>query len=111
MAAGELYHESAGTGDSAVLLHPGFAASRIWDPQWLSYAQRFRLIRCDLRSFGRSPIRSLPVINTRDFATTWREKTLVSGLAEKLSQLAVETLVMVGQLDMSFVRDQARTFR
>lgn len=225
MATGELYHESAGKGKPVVLLHPGFADSRIWDPQWPSYALRFGLMRCDLRGFGRSPIRSLPVtyaldvaalldwlaigpaalvgcslggrvafelavarpdlvralvlvgaatpealatapemaaytralmdaiaerdleaavevnmrtwvdgphrtpeqvdpelrskvaqmqreafINTRDLATTWTEETLVTGLAERLSQLAAPTLVAVGQLDMGFVRGQARTF-
>jgi 3-oxoadipate enol-lactonase len=64
----ELHHEIVGDGQP-ILLHPGFADSRIWDPQWASYAERFQVIRCDMRGFGRSPVRSLPVTYARDVAT------------------------------------------
>ncbi|MGN6168282.1 MAG: alpha/beta fold hydrolase [Solirubrobacteraceae bacterium] len=50
----------AGEGGPIVLLHPGFAESRIWDPQWPLYAARFHVVRCDLPGFGRSPVRLCP---------------------------------------------------
>ena len=225
MATVELYHETAGEGRPVVLLHPGFADSRIWDPQWQSYAERFRVVRCDLPGFGRSPIHSLPVRyardvaalldrleieeaalvgcslggrvalelaiarpdlvgalvlagaatpealatapettayasalmeairnrdldaavqvnlrawvdghhwtrgqvdadvrakiasmqrdafeNTREFAASWQEEMLISDLADRLSEIRVPTLVLVGELDMDFLHEQARVF-
>jgi 3-oxoadipate enol-lactonase len=37
-----------------VLLHPGTGDSRIWDPVWERLAGQHRLIRYDVRGFGRS---------------------------------------------------------
>jgi 3-oxoadipate enol-lactonase len=206
-----------------VLLHPGFADSRIWEPQWPLYREQFRVIRCDLPGFGRSPIRSLPVryalevaalldrlgieqaalvgcslggrvalelavarpdlvralvlvgaatsealasapemaaytsalteairnrgldaavevsmcawvdgprrtpelvdpnlrlkvasmqreafINTRDFAARWQEETLISDLASRIGEISAPTLVLIGELDMDFLHEQAR---
>ena len=220
-----LHHEIAGEGEPVVLLHPGFADSRIWDPQRQPYAERFRVVRCDMRGFGRSPIVSMPIthapdiaalldqlgiahaafvgcslggrvalelalsrpdlvaglvlagattpealamapemaahtsglmeaigrrdldaavevsvrtwvdgphrvpaqvdadlrakvasmqrgafINTREFATSWREDFLVTELAERLGNIHAPTLVVVGELDMGFIRDQAHVF-
>lgn len=220
-----LYHETSGDGKPVVLLHPGFADSRIWDPQWRRYTQRFRVIRCDLRGFGRSPPGEMPItyaadvaalldglrirdaaligcslggrvalelavarpdlvgalvlvgattpealaatteteaytrelmaaiakrdldaavevnirawvdgprrtphevdsalraniagmqrdafLNTRNVAVSWREEHLVSRVADKLSAIAVPTLVLVGALDMAFIRNQAEFF-
>jgi pimeloyl-ACP methyl ester carboxylesterase len=224
-ATDELYYETAGEGRSVVLLHPGFADSRIWDPQWPSYAERFRVVRCDMPGFGRSPIHSLPVryardvaalldrleteqaalvgcslggrvalelaiarpdlvgalvlagaatpealatapemaaytravmeairnrdleaavevnlrawvdgrhrtpvqvdpelrakiatmqrdafVNTSEFAASWQEEMLISDLADRLAEISVPTLVLVGELDMDFLHDQARLF-
>lgn len=64
----ELHHEIAGDGRPVVLLHPGFADARIWDPQWRPYAEKFRVVRCDLRGFGRSQIRSMPIRYALDVA-------------------------------------------
>lgn len=68
MAVTGLYHQTAGSGQPVLLLHPGFADSRIWDPQWPTYSRRFRVVRCDLRGCGRSPIRSLPITHALDVA-------------------------------------------
>jgi pimeloyl-ACP methyl ester carboxylesterase len=51
-----LWHEQAGNGPPVVFVHPGIADSRVWDPQWASFARRFSLVRCDLPGFGRTPI-------------------------------------------------------
>jgi pimeloyl-ACP methyl ester carboxylesterase len=220
----DLYYETGGGGQPVVLLHPGFADSRIWDPQWQPYAERFRVVRLDLRGFGHSPISGMPIryaldvaaildrlairdaalvgcslggrvalelavarpdllralvlvgaatsealaaapemqaygtalidaiasgdldaavevsvhawvdgphrtadqvdpevrarvatmqrdafVNTRDFAARWSEDPLVGSLEGRLGEIATPTLVLVGQLDMDFFRDQART--
>ena len=51
----DLYVEQAGEGSPVVLLHEGIADSRMWEPQWASYAERFRVVRLDMRGFGQSP--------------------------------------------------------
>jgi 3-oxoadipate enol-lactonase len=63
-----MWFETAGAGCPVVFLHPGFGDSRIWDPQWQTYSESFRTVRCDMRGFGRSPIVSLPVTYARDIA-------------------------------------------
>jgi 3-oxoadipate enol-lactonase len=51
----DLYVEQAGAGSPVVLLHEGIADSRMWEPQWEPYAERFRVVRFDMRGFGQSP--------------------------------------------------------
>ena len=49
-----------------MLVHEGIADSRMWDPQWASWADRYRLLRFDLEGFGRSPIESETLIYAKD---------------------------------------------
>ena len=51
----DLYVEQAGAGSPVVLVHEGIGDSRMWEPQWEPYAERFRVVRFDLRGFGQSP--------------------------------------------------------
>lgn len=51
-----LYYEVAGEGHPLVLIHAGIADSRMWDDQLDVFAQRYRVIRYDLRGFGRSEV-------------------------------------------------------
>ncbi|HEY3051746.1 MAG TPA: alpha/beta fold hydrolase [Gaiellaceae bacterium] len=51
----DLHVEQAGEGSLVVLLHEGIADSRMWEPQWASYARRHRVVRYDMRGFGQSP--------------------------------------------------------
>jgi pimeloyl-ACP methyl ester carboxylesterase len=51
----DLYVEQAGSGPPVVLLHEGIGDSRMWEPQWAAYAERFRVVRFDMRGFGQSP--------------------------------------------------------
>jgi len=51
----DLYVERAGEGSPVVLLHEGIGDSRMWEPQWAAYAERFHVVRFDMRGFGQSP--------------------------------------------------------
>jgi len=61
-----LYYEVAGDGAPLVLSHAGFVDSRMWDDQWSSLAQQRRVIRYDLRGFGKSPLGSTPIDRRAD---------------------------------------------
>jgi len=60
----DLYVEQAGAGSPVVLLHEGIADSRMWEPQWAAYAERYRVVRFDMRGFGQSP----PAVGTFSLA-------------------------------------------
>lgn len=64
-----LHYEIKGDGPAVVFLHPGVADSRVWDPQWASYATHYRVMRCDLPGFGRTPIESQTVRPASDVAS------------------------------------------
>jgi pimeloyl-ACP methyl ester carboxylesterase len=49
-----LYYETAGRGPAVVLIHGGLNDSRLWDEQMKPLSKRFRVVRYDLRGFGRS---------------------------------------------------------
>jgi pimeloyl-ACP methyl ester carboxylesterase len=51
---GELEVEHAGTGPGVVLIHPGLWDSRTWDDQFAVFAERYHVVRYDLRGYGRS---------------------------------------------------------
>jgi 3-oxoadipate enol-lactonase len=63
-----LHHEVEGSGAPVVLLHEAIADCRMWDPQWSSFAERYRVLRCDFAGFGRTPIEKVPVSHARDVA-------------------------------------------
>jgi 3-oxoadipate enol-lactonase len=48
--------DSGGAGPVLVLLHEGVGDSRMWDPVWAELAARFRVIRYDVRGYGKSPL-------------------------------------------------------
>lgn len=49
-----LYYETRGDGLPLLLIHAGVADSRMWDPQWETLSAEYRLIRFDMRGWGRS---------------------------------------------------------
>lgn len=51
-----LYYETTGMGTPLVLLHAGVADSRMWDTQVRDFAPHYRVIRYDLRGFGKSKV-------------------------------------------------------
>lgn len=80
---GEVWAEHvAGDGVPVVLLHPGLGDSRIWDPVVDRLSGR-RVIRYDVRGFGRSPQPTVPY-------------SLEADLAAVLDQFELERVVLVG---------------
>jgi pimeloyl-ACP methyl ester carboxylesterase len=49
-----LYYETRGDGPPVLLIHAGVADSRMWDAQWETLSADYRLIRFDMRGWGRS---------------------------------------------------------
>jgi 3-oxoadipate enol-lactonase len=61
-----LHHEVAGDGPALVLVHAGICDSRMWDDQWRSFTGTHRVLRYDMRGYGRSPLPPEPYSNGRD---------------------------------------------
>ena len=56
VAGGRLPFQVAGEGSGVVLAHAGIADMRQWDPQWAALAAHHRVVRYDLRGFGRADV-------------------------------------------------------
>ena len=80
---GNLYHEMAGSGDPMVLCHAGFVDSRMWDGQWEEFSQCFRVVRFDMRDYGKSDRAHGPIARRKD----------LEGL---LDQLEIQRAVLMG---------------
>lgn len=57
-----IYYEVMGAGSPVVLLHTGNGNTSIWDGQFEELAERFRVVRFDLRGFGRSSFPPRPFL-------------------------------------------------
>lgn len=62
----KLYYETAGTGQSLVLLHPNVADSRLWDAQFSAFAEHYHVVRYDMRGFNNSTTAPGPFAYRRD---------------------------------------------
>ena len=51
---GRLFHEVAGDGPAVVLVHPGLWDRRTWEHRFGVFAERYRVLRYDVRGYGRS---------------------------------------------------------
>jgi len=63
---GKLYYEIEGKGETLVLCHAGFVDSRMWDGQWDAFTQHYRVLRFDMRGFGKSDPATGPVSRRQD---------------------------------------------
>ncbi|MFJ1702501.1 alpha/beta fold hydrolase [Kitasatospora sp. NPDC088346] len=62
-----LSHDVAGTGPTVLLLHSTVCDRRMWDPQVPVLAEAgYRVVRCDLRGFGQTPMPDGPYGNAQD---------------------------------------------
>jgi len=52
----QFYYETSGSGHPLLFIHAGIADSRMWDEQFEFFALHFRVIRYDLRGFGKTPM-------------------------------------------------------
>jgi pimeloyl-ACP methyl ester carboxylesterase len=50
----QLYYELAGAGQPFVMIHAGVADSRQWNNEFTHFAQRYRVLRYDMRGYGKS---------------------------------------------------------
>ena len=62
-----LSYDEAGTGPALVLLHSAVCDRRMWDPQWpVLIDAGFRVVRCDFRGFGATPVPRGPYNDAED---------------------------------------------
>jgi 2-hydroxy-6-oxonona-2,4-dienedioate hydrolase len=50
----KIYYEMAGEGIPIVMIHAGVADSRQWDNEFTAFAERYQVIRYDMRGYGKS---------------------------------------------------------
>jgi pimeloyl-ACP methyl ester carboxylesterase len=61
-----IYYEAVGEGEPLILVHAGIADSRMWDDQLTAFADRYRVIRYDMRGFGRTAMVEGPFSHHED---------------------------------------------
>jgi len=66
---GRLYYETNGDGPALVLIHAGFLDSRMWDSQFKLFSKSYKVIRYDVRGFGRSDVAKAKFSDSRDLHT------------------------------------------
>jgi 3-oxoadipate enol-lactonase len=67
---GRIWYETAGSGDPVVLIHGNVGDLRHWDRQARLLAPRYRVIRYDVRGYGKSavPVEGQPYADHEDLA-------------------------------------------
>jgi pimeloyl-ACP methyl ester carboxylesterase len=66
LGEGKIYYETAGDGFPLVLSHAAFLDSRMFDAIWEPLARQFRVIRYDMRGYGKSSPVNGPVSRRAD---------------------------------------------
>ena len=61
-----IYYEAAGSGAPVVLIHGGQMDRRMWDPQFEAWSKKYRVVRYDVRGYGRSATPTLPYSDVDD---------------------------------------------
>ena len=99
-----LSHDVSGDGPALVLLHSSVCDRRMWDPQWPVLVDAgYRVVRCDFRGFGDSPVADRPYGDAAD-------------VTDLLEHLGIEQAALVGAsyggqvaLEMAATRPHAVT--
>ncbi len=80
-----LYYEATGAGDPVVLIHGFSLDRRMWDPHVATLAERYRVVRYDLRGHGLSEAPTEPYRAHDDLLSVYRalgiEKAVLVGLS------------------------------
>jgi len=79
----KIYYETAGQGDAIVLVHAGFLDNRMWDAQFAFFSRFYRVVRFDMRGYGRSDAVDQPVVRRDE-------------VYHLMKHLGIEKAVMVG---------------
>src|SRR5690242_8469772 len=81
----QLYYETQGCGHPLVLIHGGYMDRRMWDDQFHAFAKQYRVIRYDVRGFGKSELPGVPYADRQDLYALLKhlgvEKTYLLGLS------------------------------
>jgi pimeloyl-ACP methyl ester carboxylesterase len=81
----QLYYETLGEGHPLVLIHGGYMDRRMWDDQFHAFAKYYRVIRYDVRGFGKSGLPPVPYADRQDLYDLLNalgvEKTYLLGLS------------------------------
>jgi len=75
-----LYYETAGTRTPVLLIHGNFGDRRHWDDQFLVFARKHKVIRYDVRGFGKSalPVEGQPYSHHQDAAALLQHLSIAS---------------------------------
>jgi len=65
----QLYYEMDGEGSDLVFVHAGCADSRMWDEQFSTFAGHHRVMRYDMRGYGKSTLSKGSFSNREDLYT------------------------------------------
>ena len=102
---GKLYFEMSGEGDVLCLVHAGFLDSRMWDDQFELFSRNYKVIRYDVRGFGRSDVPRAKFSDYKDLLALLRhlgvEKVSLVGVSNGgriVLDFAVEYPSMVNRL-------------
>ena len=88
-----LRYDVAGEGHPLVLIHGGLEDRRVWDDQFNTFAQHYRVIRYDVRGYGESPLMTAETQSEQGTQTY----SLRQDLYELLHLLEVERAYLLGQ--------------
>jgi pimeloyl-ACP methyl ester carboxylesterase len=64
----QVYYEMAGEGPTVVLIHAGFLDHRMWDDQWDVLRRHYRVLRYDMRGYGKSDSLNAPTARRAELA-------------------------------------------
>lgn len=82
---GKIYYEATGAGHPLVLIHGGQMDRRMWDEQFALFSKSYRVIRFDVRGFGKSPASTNVYADEEDLAALLKylhvDKAYVVGLS------------------------------
>ncbi len=73
-----IYHEIAGSGEPVVLVHAGICDSRMWDEQFAPFAQRYQVLRHDMRGYGQSRAVDAQYAHHRDLMALLQQKGIAA---------------------------------